>query len=57
MAADRVAEKRNRYLEVAKGERRTPCKVNGRMAWRNKKDDGFRPEFQGIDKTVRVFTP
>lgn len=26
------------------------------MAWRNKKDDGFRPECQGIDKTDRVFT-
>lgn len=49
-------KERNWYLEDAKGERRNACKVEGRMARRNKKDEGFKPEFQGVDKKKIEFS-
>ena len=48
-------KERNWYLEVGKGERRSACKVEGRMAWRNQEDEGFRPDFQGVDNERSSF--
>lgn len=44
LATDWVAEKKESVFgNIVKDERRSACKVEGQVAWRNIKDKGFRP--------------